>query len=61
LRVAIEADSADYDSSYVWAKTDAQDWVDLAGIAFNNWDAIRTQDESQDFLFSLFLPKLTRQ
>jgi uncharacterized protein (UPF0332 family) len=53
--------TADYDSSYVWTKTAAQQWIDRTGVAFTSWDAIRTQDEAQDFLLSLFLPKLTRQ
>ena len=52
---------ADYDNSYIWAKTDAQDWIVRTSVAFDNWRAVRTQDEAQDFLLSLFLPKLTRQ
>jgi uncharacterized protein (UPF0332 family) len=52
--------TADYDNSYVWTRADAQQWIDRTGVAFTSWDAIRTQDDSQDFLLSLFLPKLTR-
>jgi len=52
---------ADYDNSYSWTKTDAQDWIVRTKVAFKYWDAIRAQAESQDFLLSLFLPKLTRQ
>jgi hypothetical protein len=52
---------ADYDNSYIWTKIDAQEWIDDTQLAFTNWRAIRTQDESQDFLLSLFLPKLPRQ
>jgi len=51
---------ADYDNSYVWTRAVAQEWIDRSTIAFTSWDAIRTQDEAQDFLLSLFLPKLTR-
>jgi uncharacterized protein (UPF0332 family) len=51
---------ADYDNSYVWTRALAQDWIAQTGTAFTSWDAIRTQDQSQDFLLSLLLPKLTR-
>src|ERR1700728_2276065 len=50
--------TADYDNSYIWAKTDAQDWITRTSIAFTDWDSIRAQHEAQDFLLSLFLPKL---
>jgi uncharacterized protein (UPF0332 family) len=53
--------TADYDNSLIWTKADAQEWIREAGIAFKSWNAIRTQAESQDFLLSLFLPKLPRQ
>jgi uncharacterized protein (UPF0332 family) len=53
--------TADYDNSHIWTTTSAQEWIDRTKVAFDSWDAIRTQDESQDFLLSLFLPKLTRQ
>jgi len=52
--------TADYDNSFIWTKADAQEWIVQTGVAFTSWDAIRTQDESQDFLLSLFLPKLPR-
>lgn len=52
--------TADYDNSYIWTKADAQEWIDRTAKAFTSWRAIRAQDESQDFLLSLFLPKLTR-
>jgi uncharacterized protein (UPF0332 family) len=52
---------ADYDNSYIWTRADAREWIKRAGTAFTYWDAIRTQDEAQDFLLSLFLPKLPRQ
>ena len=52
---------ADYDNSYIWTRADARDWIDRTGTAFTYWDAIRTQEESQDFLLSLFWPKLPRQ
>jgi len=53
--------TADYDNSCIWTKADARGWIARTGIAFTSWDAIRTQDESQDFLLSLFFPKLARQ
>lgn len=52
---------ADYDNSYTWTRADAQVWIDNTQLAFDNWRAIRTQDEAQDFLLSLFLPKQPRQ
>jgi uncharacterized protein (UPF0332 family) len=53
--------TADYDNSYIWTNADAQYWIGRSGTAFDNWRVIRTQDEAQDFLLSLFLPKLPRQ
>lgn len=52
--------TADYDNSYAWTQPNAVGWVNKTQLAFDSWSAIRTQDESQDFLLSLFLPKLTR-
>ena len=52
--------TADYDNSYIWTRAIAQEWIGRTAIAFTSWDAIRSQDESQDFLLFLFLPKLTR-
>ena len=40
--------------------TEAQEWIDGTRIAFNLWNAIRTEDVSQDFLLTLFLSKLSR-
>ena len=51
---------ADYDNSYIWTRTDAQDWIAQTEIAFAHWYTIRLKDEAQDFLLSLFFPKLTR-
>ncbi|HEV2687174.1 MAG TPA: hypothetical protein VGV35_01430 [Bryobacteraceae bacterium] len=53
--------TADYDNSYIWTKINAGSFIDMASVAFDNWRAIRAQDEAQDFLLSLFLPKLPRQ
>jgi hypothetical protein len=52
--------TADYDNSYTWTKADAREWIARTDIAFTYWGGIRTEDESQDFLLSLFLPKLNR-
>ena len=52
--------TADYDNSYIWTKADAQDWIARTQIAFAYWNTTCLQDEAQDFLLSLFLPKLTR-
>jgi uncharacterized protein (UPF0332 family) len=53
--------TADYDNSYEWTKISAESWLDSASVAFENWRAIRTQDDAQDFLLLLFLPKPPRQ
>jgi uncharacterized protein (UPF0332 family) len=52
--------TADYDNSYVWTQVTAVGLIEKASQAFDNWRAIRAQDEAQDFLLSLFLPKLVR-
>jgi uncharacterized protein (UPF0332 family) len=54
-------ETADYDNSFQWTYVNAESWLDKASVAFLNWREIRTQDEAQDFLLSLFLPKLPRQ
>jgi uncharacterized protein (UPF0332 family) len=53
--------TADYDNSYLWTQPAAEDRIQTTREAFTYWRAVRTQDEAQDFLLSLFLPKLTRQ
>ena len=53
--------TADYDNSYNWTKVNAESWIDKASVAFENWRKVREQAEAQDFLLSLFLPKLPRQ
>jgi hypothetical protein len=53
-----ERHTADYDAAFHWSPKDAIDVLDLAAAAFKDWRAIRTQDAAQDFLLTLFLPKL---
>jgi uncharacterized protein (UPF0332 family) len=53
--------TADYDNSRQWSRTDVLNVLTLATDAFNAWIAISAQDEAQDFLLQLFLPKLPRQ
>jgi hypothetical protein len=53
--------TADYDNAFHWPPENTIDLLDLATAAFKDWRAIRTQDAAQDFLLSLFLPKLLRQ
>jgi uncharacterized protein (UPF0332 family) len=52
--------TADYDNSFIWTKADAEEWIARTGLAFTYWNGIRTQDAAQDFILSLFFPKLTR-
>ncbi len=54
-------ETADYDNSYQWTHVNAESWLDKASVAFLNWREIRMEDEAQDFLLSLFLPKLPKQ
>lgn len=53
--------TADYDNSYAWTRVRAKSWIDLADTAFKSWRAIRTTDDAQDFLLTLFLPKPPRE
>jgi|ERR1700722_371512 uncharacterized protein (UPF0332 family) len=53
--------TADYDNSRQWARADVSIVLTLATDAFNAWSAIGAQDDAQDFLLQLFLPKLPRQ
>ena len=52
--------TADYDNSQQWSRTDVLNALTLATDAFNAWMAIRDQDVAQDYLLQLFLPKLRR-
>lgn len=53
--------SADYENSHAWTPLIAEDWIGRAAIAFADWRAINSQEESQDFLLQLFFSKLLRQ
>jgi hypothetical protein len=52
--------TADYDNSKQWSRTDVLKVLRLATDAFNAWIAIRGEDVAQDFLLQLFLPRLRR-
>ncbi|MBZ5623261.1 MAG: hypothetical protein LAQ69_31745 [Acidobacteriia bacterium] len=53
--------TADYDNSRQWSRTDVVKVLTLATDAFSAWRAISAQDAAQDFLLQLFLPRLPRQ
>lgn len=52
---------ADYDNSTNWSRTDVERMLVRATDAFTAWNSIRSTDAAQDYLLSLFLPKLPRQ
>jgi uncharacterized protein (UPF0332 family) len=52
--------TADYDNSKQWPRTDVLNALTLATDAFNAWIAIRDEDVAQDFRLQLFLPRLRR-
>ena len=52
--------TADYDNSKQWSRTDVLNALTLATDAFNAWMEIRDQAVAQDYLLQLFLPKLRR-
>jgi uncharacterized protein (UPF0332 family) len=54
-------ETADYDNSRQWSRTEVLNVLTLATDAFSAWHSISTQDAAQDFLLQLFLPKLPRQ
>jgi hypothetical protein len=56
-----ERHAADYDNAIVWSRPDAIADVDLVNAAFGDWRDIRAQNNAQDYLLTLFLPKLPRQ
>jgi hypothetical protein len=53
--------TGDYDNSKQWSRTDVLNVLTLAKEAFAAWRAISAEDEAQDYLLQLFLPKLPRQ
>jgi uncharacterized protein (UPF0332 family) len=53
--------TGDYDNSMQWSRTDVLNVLTLAKEAFAAWRAISAEDEAQDYLLQLFLPKLPRQ
>jgi hypothetical protein len=57
----VQRHRADYDTSFEWDPTDVVGLLNLATDAFADWRAIRDQEAAQDYLLSLFLPKLPRQ
>jgi len=61
IRLQQHRETADYDNSRRWSRTEVVNALTLATDAFNAWLAIRSQDAAQDFLLQLFLPKLPRQ
>ena len=52
--------AADYDNAISWSRANTIVDLDLVSAAFV-WRAIRAQDAAQDYLLTLFLPKLPRQ
>jgi uncharacterized protein (UPF0332 family) len=61
IRLQDHRQTADYDHSKTWSRSDVVDVLNIATGAFTAWRAIRTQDAAQDFLLQLFLPKMPRQ
>jgi uncharacterized protein (UPF0332 family) len=61
IRLQVERHRADYDISFEWETTDVVRFLELATAAFADWRAIRDQEAAQDYLLSLFLPRLPRQ
>ena len=55
-----ERETADYDNSFQWTYVNAESWLDKASVAFQDWRGIRAEEESQDFLLALFMPKLSK-
>jgi hypothetical protein len=53
--------AADYDNSLSWSRPEAIADVERVNAAFVDWRAIRKQAAAQDYLLTLFLPKLPRQ
>jgi len=53
-------ETADYDNSFQWTYLNAESWLDKATVAFLDWREIRAEEESQDFLLALFMPKLPK-
>ena len=48
-------ETADYDSSAKWTRTDALEKIQSVDAAFKSWDAIRDEHEAQNFLVTLLL------
>ena len=49
--------TADYDVSFDWTETNAIGQVDLAAAAFDDWRAVCSTEEAQDFVLGLLFPK----
>ena len=48
-------ETADYDSSTRWTRTDALEKIQSVDAAFKSWNAIRDEHEAQNFLVTLLL------
>lgn len=52
--------TADYDNAFSWSRTNAIAAIDMVSAAFSDWQSVRTQDNAQDYLLQLFLPRMPR-
>jgi uncharacterized protein (UPF0332 family) len=48
-------ETADYDSSVRWTRTDALEKIQSVEAAFESWNAVRDDHEAQNFLVTLLL------
>lgn len=57
IQLLQDRNTADYDNSQKWSRTQTLAQIDLAAEAFRRWRAIRTERIAQDYLLSFFSGK----
>jgi uncharacterized protein (UPF0332 family) len=58
VRLQQQRQTADYDNSEKWSRTQAVRQINLASAAFKSWHVVRTEKIAQDYLLSLLVPPL---
>jgi len=57
VRLQQQRETADYDSSIRWSRTEALTLIDMVQEAFEVWSAIREQEIAEDFLLERLVQK----
>lgn len=57
IRLQQQRETADYDNSIRWSRTEALTLIDMVQEAFDLWGEIREEEIAEDFLLELLVQK----